>query len=82
MTTATYTHAENAQFLADLARELARAAWPLDQVQRLHQMAANEAEQDPAYIDYVNTKVQTAIANPGKLHSQAEAEAIVKSWAR
>jgi hypothetical protein len=81
MTTATYTHSENAQFLAELASKLACAgSLPQEQVERLNDLAAHEAEQDPAYVAHVNEKVRAALANPGRRHTQQEAEAIVQTW--
>jgi hypothetical protein len=83
MTTATYTHAENAQFLAELADKLSHAdIVSEEQVERLSDLAAREAEQDPAYVAYVNAKVRAALANPGRRHTQQEAEAIVKAWCK
>ena len=83
MTTATYTHAENAQFLTDLAGKLAHARTvPDEQIDRLNDLATSEAEQDPAYVGYVNAKVRAALANPGEPHTQEEAEAIMKAWVK
>jgi len=83
MTTATYSHAENARFLSDLAGKLAHSgALPEDQIDRPNQLAVREAEQDPDYIAYVNSKVRTALANPGKRYTQEETEAIMKAWAK
>lgn len=82
MAPATYTHAENAKFLGDLAGQLANAGTlPQEHIDRLNDLATREAEQDPEYIAYVNAKVHAALANPGKRHTQEEAEAIVKAWA-
>ncbi|MDR2155725.1 MAG: hypothetical protein LBE78_12020 [Burkholderiaceae bacterium] len=77
MTTATYSHAENAQFLTELANnaDLSQA-----QVERLHDLAAREAEQDPAYVAYVNEKVRAALANPGRMYTSDEMREKIKSW--
>ncbi|MFT3811784.1 MAG: hypothetical protein QM740_00220 [Acidovorax sp.] len=81
MTTAFYTHAENAAFLHDLAGTLERAgAVPQEQIDRLNGMAAREAEQDPAYVDYVNAKVRAALAHPGQRYTQDEIDAQIQSW--
>ena len=81
MTTATYTPAENAQFLSELAGNLSRAgALPDEQVERLNGLAANEAEKDPAYVAYVNAKVRAALANPGRTHTPDEIRQQIASW--
>ncbi|WP_068639681.1 hypothetical protein [Thauera butanivorans] len=81
MSTAIYTHAENAEFLADLAGQLANTGtWPQEQIDRLNDLAANEAEQDPAYVSYVNAKVRAALANPGRMLTEAEMDAQIASW--
>jgi len=81
MTTATWTHAENAQFLGDLAGKLARAGvLPEEQIDRLNALATSEAEHDPAYVDYVNAKVRAALANPGQTYTEAEIDAQIQSW--
>ena len=81
MTTATWTHAENAQFLGDLAGKLARAGvLPEDQIDRLNALATSEAEHDPAYVDYVNAKVRAALANPGRKYTSAEMRREIESW--
>jgi hypothetical protein len=81
MTTAIYTHAENAAFLHDLAGTLARAgALPQETIERLNALAAREAEQDPEYIDYVNSRVRATLDNPGRYYTLDEAKDIVSSW--
>lgn len=80
MTTATYTHAENAAFLADLAGTLGRIGGQARNVERLQELAAREAEQDPGYVAYVNGRVRAALENPGQSHTLDEARAIVQGW--
>jgi len=77
MLAATYTHAENARFLSDLANHHALAA---EQVERLHDLAAKEAESDPAYVAYANAKVRAALANPGRSYTEAEIDEQIQSW--
>jgi hypothetical protein len=81
MTTATYTHAENAAFLHGVADTLERIGDPVQSVERLHDLAAREAEQDPAYVAYVNAKVRAALASPdNKLLTEAEIDAQIETW--
>ncbi|WP_157497380.1 hypothetical protein [Diaphorobacter sp. J5-51] len=80
MTTPTYTHAENAAFLHDLAGTLERIGGQAKNIERLHDLAAREAEQDPEYLAYVNARVSAALENPGQLHTLEEARSIVRSW--
>ena len=77
MTTATYTHAENAQFLSELAKT---GALPEAHIERLNELAAREAEQDPAYVARVNAKVRAALANPGQTYTESEIDAQIESW--
>lgn len=80
MSTVTYTHAENAAFLADLAGTLGRIGGQAKNIERLNDLAAREAEQDPGYVAYVNERVRAALENPGQSHTLDEARAIVRSW--
>lgn len=80
MTTATHTHAENAAFLSALAGTLERMGDQDKNIARLHELAAREAEQDPEYVAYVNSRVRAALGCPGPDHTLEEARAIVKSW--
>ena len=77
MLSATYTPAENARFLNDLASHRALDA---QQVARLRALAAKEAMADPAYVAYANEKVRAALAKPGRTYTEAEIDEQIQSW--
>lgn len=79
MNIATYTHAENAQFLDELAGSL-ECGGKLDSAQRLRELAAREAEHDPAYVAFVNAKVRSSLNRKGPLYTEAEIDAHIASW--
>jgi len=81
MTTAAYTPAENAQFLTELASKLSQiSAFQGEPVERLNDLAAAEAEKDPAYVAYVNAKVRAALANPGQTYTPDEIREQIAAW--
>lgn len=81
MSTTTYTRAQNAQFLAELASSLARGEQPSqDKIARLDDLAASEAEHDPAYVAFVNSKVGKALSNSHSLYTEAEVDDAIASW--
>lgn len=79
MDIATYTPAENAQFLDELAGSL-EGRGKSENVQRLRELAAREAEHDPAYVAFVNTKVSAALKRQGSLYKESEIDAHIASW--
>lgn len=79
MNIATYTPAENAQFLDELAESL-EGGGQSDSAQRLRELAAREAEQDPAYVAFVHAKVSAALKRQGPLYKESEVDAHIASW--